>query len=153
MFAGIYMKLLLFLFPLLSEIFVHMVALETKSPKLFVKGNEIAPCACDLFPMDEINSSLCQIIREMGIIELVLTVRRSEAFDIAMPKRDKKASYFLISQSLSIFASYPKLRYSPKYFHHSFELWITDVIRSHHVRIIHFPCSFDCCRILSLKKC
>ena len=55
--AGCYIKFLLFLFPLLSEIFVNMVALETESPKLFIKGNNIAPCACVLFTSNEKNSS------------------------------------------------------------------------------------------------
>ena len=118
-------KILLFLFPFLSEVFVHMVALETKSPKPFVKGNEIAPCACDLFTSDEKNSSLCQKIAEVGIIELVLTVQRSEAFDIAMPIRGKKASYSLISQILFIFAISVKLRDPPNKYHHSFEVWIS----------------------------
>ena len=67
-----------------------MVALEIKSPKLFIKGNDIAPCACVLFTSDEKNSSLYQKFGEFGIIEMVLHVRRSEAFDIAMPIRGKR---------------------------------------------------------------
>ena len=98
-------------------------------------------------------------MRKFSFVEDVLAVHRSEAIDIAVSQTKKKAFYFLIRQSLAICAVFMQLRCPPNNIHQIPKVWLRqdpqdgDVIRSHLVLFINYPCLCDCCRICILKNC